>query len=431
MTLPDNHAQRFQLNDEVHARPPEALEAPTAITYLALYSAEQRGEDHRAICDLAAQHNVTPPAEGVSHYSEDFGAFRLKWERHTEFSRIKVIVPKPDGAPFERNAIDALPADWVANLPGQTLVATHVLLLPVPQKAIDPEALSKEAFSENWLIGSEIGGGAASAYTDFRIHSDGFSRLIVYDRGLKPRQAGRTVQRILEIDTYRMMALLAFPVARDLTPKLSTQERELAQIANAMTGDVTVEEPLLLDRLTGLQAQIESGHAETDYRFAAARAYFDLVKRRINDLREERLTGLQTFAEFVERRLQPAMHTCDAVATRQEELSRRVARATQLLSTRVAVAREQQSQQVLESMARRAKLQLRLQQTVEGLSVAAVTYYVVGLVGYLGKALEAIGLPVSAPIMMGIAIPVVAGLVWYGVHRVREAVTRDEGDPVD
>ncbi len=431
MTLPTDHQNRIQLNNEVHARPPESLVTPCAISYLALYSAGQRGEDFRAITALAEMHGVPSPVEGAVHYSQDFGSFRLKWERHTEFSRLKVIVPKPEGGAFEKPAIKHLPTEWVANLPGTVMVATHVLFLPMPKKPIDPDQLAKEAFGGNWLIGAEISGGSASAFSDYRVHGDGFSRLVVYDNGLKPRQAGRTVQRILEIDTYRMMALLAFPVARDLTPKLSTQERELAQIANAMTGDVTVEEPLLLDRLTGLQAQIESGHAETDYRFAAARAYFDLVKRRINDLREERLTGLQTFAEFVERRLQPAMHTCDAVATRQEELSRRVARATQLLSTRVAVAREQQSQQVLESMARRAKLQLRLQQTVEGLSVAAVTYYVVGLVGYLGKALEAIGLPVSAPIMMGIAIPVVAGLVWYGVHRVREAVTRDEGDPVD
>jgi uncharacterized membrane-anchored protein len=127
----------------------------------------------------------------------------------------------------------------------------------------------------------------------------------------------------------------------------------------------------------------------------------------------------------------PAIQTCDAVAARQEELSRRVARATQLLSTRVAVARERQSQQVLQSMDRRAKLQLRLQETVEGLSVAAVTYYAVGLIGYLAKALAEMGLPISPAVIMGISIPIIAGLVWYGVRRVRQAVAADAGNDGD
>ena len=429
MILPSDHPERFKLNNEVHARPPESLTAPVALSYLALFAAGQRGEDLRAIAELAEQHGVAPPEAGAVHYSADFGKFRLKWERHTEFSRIKVIKSKPDGQPFAMTPIELVPREWLANLPGQTMTATHVWILPAPRKAMELDALSQEVFAGNPIIGAAIGGQSATAYTDFRIHGDGFSRLLIHDKGTTPRQAGRTVQRLLEIDTYRMMALLAFPVAREQAPKLSIQERELAQIAAAMSSDTTVEEPKLLDRLTNLQAAIESGHAETHFRFSAARAYYDLVQTRIVELREERLPGLQTFKEFTERRLSPAINTCTAVAARQEELSRRVTRATQLLSTRVAVTRERQNQQVLASMARRAKLQLRLQETVEGLSVAAVTYYVVGLVGYLAKALAELGLPISAPIAMGISIPIVAGLVWYGVRRVRDAVARDEAGP--
>jgi len=426
MPLPEDHPNRFVLNDEVHARPPESLAAPVSISYLALFQSGQHGADAASVRKLATQYDVSPPNEHDVHYSRDFGKFRLKWERHTEFSRFKVIVPGDPADPFAKPAIDALPADWVAELPGQTMVATHVVMLPYPKKPIDPEALSRDYFSGNWLIGAGIGGGSAAAFTDFRIHGDGFSRILMYDRKLAPRQAGRSVQRLLEIDTYRMMALLALPLARERAPKLGIQERELAQIAAAMAGEAAIEEPKLLDRITRLQAQIEAGHAETQYRFAAARAYQDLVKRRITELREERMEGLQTFAEFTERRLMPAINTCNAVSDRHDELSRRVARATQLLSTRVAVTRERQNQEVLESTARRAKLQLRLQETVEGLSVAAVTYYVVGLVGYAAKALADGGVPISPATVMGVSIPVVAGLVWFGVQRVRAAVSKDE-----
>ena len=234
------------------------------------------------------------------------------------------------------------------------------------------------------------------AFTDYRIHGDGFSRLLVVDRSLAPRQAGRTVQRLVEIDTYRLLALLALPLARESTPLLARWEQELAQITKAMISAAEQDEPVLLDRLTRLEAEIEGRASDVHFRFSAAAAYHELVLQRINDLRETRIAGLQTFREFIERRLAPAMNTCRAVSARQETLSRRVSRATQLLSTRVDISRERQNQALLESMNRRAKLQLRLQQTVEGLSVAAITYYVVSLVGYLAKGLHSAGVAINA-----------------------------------
>ena len=184
---------------------------------------------------------------------------------------------------------------------------------------------------------------------------------------------------------------------------------------------------MLLERLTQLGAEIDSREAANHYRFSAANAYYDLVQQRIADLREQRIEGLQLFREFTERRLAPAMNTLRAVASRQESLSERMARAVQLLSTRVDVTRERQNRKVLESINRRAKLQLRLQQTVEGLSVAAVTYYVVGLVGDAARGVKALGVKVNPDIAMMVGIPVVAALTAYGVHRIRRLVTRNAG----
>jgi uncharacterized membrane-anchored protein len=232
------------------------------------------------------------------------------------------------------------------------------------------------------------------------------------------------MQRLLEIDTYRLMALLALPVAHGLTPWLNDAERELAQITAALMESSDASEPVLLERLTRLEAEIESRESAHHFRFSAAAAYHELVERRIEELREVRIQGLQTFREFTERRLAPAMRTCASVSARVESLSQRVARATQLLSTRVAVSRERQNQQVLESMNRRAEAQLRLQQTVEGLSAAAITYYVVGLVGYAAKGLKALGWPVNPDLAMAFSIPLVALATVLGVRHVRQVVTR-------
>ncbi len=423
--FPSDHPHRRQLNDEVHARPPEELVAPTRLSFLALsVDAAQRESNFALICDMACESGAPVPEAGSNHYSENMGSFRLKWEQHTEFMRFKFIVDGEEGTPFAEPALQKVPPDWLGSLQGQVLVATHVIFLRGEEGPTDYERISKEMFDGNPLVGSGVGGGSGRAFTDFRIRPDGFGRLYLEDHGLTKRQAGRTVQRLLEIDTYRMLALLTFPLAKQLTPDLSEGEQRLAEITTALASGEDIDEPKLLDQLTKLQAEITSRRADNDYHFSASAAYYAIVQNRISELREERIPGLQTFNEFVDRRLAPAMNTCETIAKRQALLSDKVGQATGLLSTRVDIARQTQNQKLLESMDKRAKLQLRLQQTVEGLSVAAISYYLVSLVGYGAKGLEPYGLPLGADVVMALSIPFVALSVWTVVRRARRAMTK-------
>lgn len=424
MKLPSDHPQRLALNDEVHARPPEALQTPVRISYLALYAdTAEREAAWQAVAALARSLGTTPPAIVSNHVSLDLGAFRLVWERHSEFVRFTFIVAGASAAaPFAEPALAAVPAEWVAALPGRLMVASHTAILKTGRGLHEAEAIATGLFEGNAIVAATIADGHAAAFTDFRIHSDGFSRLLVHDHGLAPREAGRMVQRLLEIDTYRVMALLALPVAQALTPFITGAERELAQITAALVDASDQDEPGLLDRLTRLEAAIDSRAADNHYRFGAAAAYYELVYRRIDELREDRIAGLPTFREFTERRLAPAMNTCRAAASRQDALAERVARGTQLLSTRVDITSERQNQAVLESLNRRALLQLRLQQTVEGLSVAAVTYYVAGLVGFVAKGVNAGGLGLDADLAVALSVPVVAVLMALGVRRLRRSL---------
>lgn len=418
--LPGDHPARMMLNNEVHARPPEALGPRMRISYVVLF-----GElDMAPLRDLCGKYGVEPPSDAANHFSADLGPFRLKWERHTEFTRFWFLVPATGAnALFERTALEAVPVGWLKALKGEVLVATHVELLPAPRGKLNEEKLSKQYFAANPLVGSTVAGGMGRAFTDFRIHADGFGRLLVHDTGMTPRQRGRTVQRLLEIDTYRVLALLTLPVARELMPQLSTFEKELGNITANMRSAAEADEPQLLDRLTLLHSDVVRQHTASQFRFAAAKAYSDLVALRISELREGRIEGLQLFAEFTDRRLAPAMRTCEAVAARLATVSERVARATQMLSTRVDISREKQNQALLESMDRRAKLQLRLQETVEGLSIAAITYYIVGLIGYLAKGLSETGLlPVSDLVVTAASIPLVVALVAFSVRRVRKSI---------
>jgi uncharacterized membrane-anchored protein len=422
--LPPDHPLRAELNDEVHARPSDSLRAPLRVSYLALLTPPTaRANEWLHLGALLKHFGLPPPGDPANHYSVDLGTFSLRFERHSEFTRYTFTVPGAFEDPFALPALAAVPPEWVAALKGEILVASHGAIVPAAPHP-PPEALAARYFDGNVLVGSRVGDDAAVALTDFRVRADGFSRFLILDQMLTPRQAGRLVQRILEIDTYRMMALLALPVARELAPLLAKYEQELSQVTTVLESADEDDEATLLDRLTRLEAHIESREAENHYRFSAADAYYELVQRRIAELREVRIKGLQTFSDFTERRLAPAMNTCRAVSSRQESLSAHVARANELLATRVDITRERQNQALLESMNRRAKAQFKLQQTVEGLSIAAITYYVVGLIGYIAKGLRALGFGVDYEIVQAISIPVVIVVTAFGIHHVRQAVTR-------
>jgi len=410
------HPQRLMLAGEIHARPFEMLEAPVRASHLALLGPSATTELQH-ITQLIEAHGAEPPADGAIYFIRDLGGIRLRWERHSEFSTYTFLRFDTPSAPFAETAIDLVPTDWLERLPGQLLSAIHIAVTGDHLEDMTP------AFGGNPMIGSRVQGGAAEVWTDFRLHADGFGRMLVQDRGLTRGQIGRLVQRLLEIETYRMMALLAFPPARQASSEIARIDRDLADIVTQLADpSVQQNDRELLENLTRLAAEAEQLDAATGFRLSAARAYNAIVQTRIAELREERISGIQTMAEFMERRLNPAMKTCESAAERLQLLARRVSRVGGLLRTRVDIALEEKNRDLLKSMNRRAKLQLRMQQTVEGLSVVAISYYLLGLLGYVVKGFKAAGLHVDSDIAGLIGLPAVVGMVCLGVHRLRRAI---------
>ena len=429
-----NHALRVPLAAEIHSRPFLQLDAPELITHLAVYSSDQQDAgvsnlqaQHATLAALCMHFGVTPPAAEAKYFYYDFGRFRLKWECHTEFATFTFAehpgAPVPAGQAYTRMPLEQLPQHWLASLKGKLMVAAHVVL----ERAIEPadaymQGLS-DVFEGNTLVGSEVLQGG-ELWTDFTIQADGFSRFIIRDAGMRSQQSGRLVQRVLEIETYRMFALLGLPYAMQAAPSLNAIENELATLAAAMVatdnarGEDGTSEQTLLDRITRLAARIEKLSLDNSYRFSASKAYFGLVNARIEELREVRIEGIPTVEEFMDRRLTPAMHTCVAMAGRQEAMAQRIANTNDLLRTRVGIVQELQNRQILQSMNARAAQQLQLQQAVEGLSVAAISYYVIGLFSYTGKAAKVMGLPVNPEILVGALVPFVAAGVWLGLRRM-------------
>jgi len=427
--LPSDHPLRRSLADEVHARPPEPLATPTRATYVALrVDPEQRAAEREHLVSLCRGFAVEPPTAEATHFSAQLDEnLRIKWERHGEFSGVTLLLPGLGATPFVDTAAAQLPAGWLAAWPGQTMVAAHAELVDAQAQAEQPAQLAAR-FGNAIVVGAEIGEGAGMAFTDFRIQDDGFGRFVLANRSFTPRQAGRMLQRLFEIEAYRMMALLALPIARSLSPRTVAIENALASLTERIASG-SGDDEALLQQLTKLAAEVESSLAASQFRFGACRAYHELVTTRIAELRERRLAGVQTIEEFMARRLSPAVATCLTASQRLHQLSERVAQASALLSTRVDIARERQNQALLSSMDRRAKLQLRLQQTVEGLSVAAIVYYVVGLVGYGAKAAKAAGARIEPDLAVGLSIPLIALAVIWTLRRARRALHHAKAAP--
>jgi len=425
MAFYEEHPLRHTLNDEVLSRPPVPLHSPEVVTYLAfLHQDGSAGREPLHLQQLAEQLGVTALETDSGQVFLDLGDFRFRWARHNEFSSYTFIRKASADTLHEEHALHAVPTIWRQEIPGQLIIATHVIVKPsdtyAPQTAIEQLAPDGPP-----VVVSQISQGAGWIFTDFRIE-EGFSRFTLINETLTPRQTGRAVQRLLEIETYRIIALLAFPVAKRVARLLSRTEDELADLVKRMgKSDSSADERGILSRLTRLAADVEESVATTTYRFGAAAAYYSLVKLRINELRELRVQGFPTVREFMERRLNPALDTCATIARRQEDLSERIARNSQLLRTRVEVELEGQNQMLLEQMNQRAKLQLRLQETVEGLSIVAITYYGSQLIHYLSRGVQQHIAPLTPEIITAVAIPVIAVTVFLGLRRMRKAVAAE------
>lgn len=439
-----NHPLRVPLAAEIHSRPFVRLQAPETLTHLAVYLQQGDGEQvdnaveqHAILAELCAHFGVTGPSVGAKHFFHDFGRFRLKWECHTEFATYMFAQAQEKQVPiqdvFVHVPLMQIPQQWLLGLQGKILGASHVALVTRDIESEDIEAELRTLFEGAMVVGSHLLQ-RAEIYTDFLVQSDGFSRFLVRDVGLRDLQAGRLVQRLLEIDTYRMMALLSLPHAQRTTPALKAIEDELAGLAVAMVNadeaadHYTDDEQEMLRTITMLAARIERLSLDNTYRFSASQAYYKLVRARIEELRETRMEGKSTIEEFIDRRLGPAMNTFTSIAQRQEALSKRIANTNDLLRTRVGIVQEKLNRNILQSMNRRAALQLRLQQAVEGLSVVAISYYAAGLIGYVAKAAKGAGLPVNPDLATGLLLPVVLLAAWLGLRKLHKGNARHEAD---
>ena len=416
------HADRDVIHNEVHARPPLAIFPPLTVSHMAFKCGEHRfADDFAHLCALMEREGLEVPRTDARHAVFHIGDALIKWERHTEFLALTIIKPLGTCEAGSIGALKALPQDWLEAIDGPLIAGMHIVFLG-DQDDRDLYNWQELLFGRRRLFGARVDGGQARVWTDFDLHADRFGRILIQSGEHRSFRAGRLLKWLLEIETYRVLAMMGLPKVSGARPRVSELEQSLRDLIDELNdAGSTASDQDLLHRLTDLAAGLEEQWAALRYRIAASRAYYAIVRRRLDRLGEGALDDLQTLTGFVDHRLAPAMDTIDAVEKRLMALGEAIERTTGMIRTRVDIALEEQNQHILRSMDARGRQQLLLNQAVENFSVAAISYYVAMLVNTLAKGVvpEEVIEPYT---LTALALPFIVFGVWWGVRRTRKGI---------
>ncbi len=416
------HPQHLELHQEIHARPYPRISAPCVISHIAFFHEDKEVEqEYKCINDLAKGYHVNGISPGTHSYFQEFEQFNMRWENHREFSTITIIRPLKKPINTKASALEMFPEGWLGEFPGQVISAVNMLISDEFDEAMIEDYLAGRPNIASRLIDDQF-----TLWTSLQLDSQGFTRLFMgkntmIEKGKGRMQLGRIVLKLLEIETYRQMALLGLPLAKSIAPTASQIGQQCAQILDKMTKIAQPEEEsALLQELMAIAAEVERLRAATNYRFSATFAYAELVNSRIQELDQRRVEGKDPLGEFVQRRFMPAIRTCESVKQQLEGLSKRLTRASDLLRTRVDQTIAEQNKKLLESMNRRSHMQLRLQQTVEGLSVAAISYYLISLLKIFLHGVNGVYFSFNENLILTLAAPLVLVTIFIIVRNMKK-----------
>jgi len=496
-----NHPKRYEVASVLHARPWQRIACPSLVSSITTTQkypvlidgvscpmsavvdpATAYDRDYKHLKSLCDHFIVASPPHGTTFFTTEIGPLSMRWERHTEvctytFTRglLKDHAIPELRNPFDENhvAVSLVPKPWLKSLPGGVVAATHVVLVEGdPADGWGSGDGSKNSSSrpstfETWetaqalllrvkplfnhsemITGSSLDRGRFRAYSDWRVHGDGFGRFVIHHapddtRAFVSSAAGKATQRIIELDKYRMLSLMGLPFAQALSRNIDALNDEVMEVMDAIQSSEKRESDTgassrpdqnpnlqrnLLSRLTALAATAQKLSAIAHDRFAASAAYTELVNDRVGYLAMDKIPAVPGMASFLKDATNPSLRTCVAVQRRLDKLANSAHLTANIMQTSLTVEQHAQSNENLGQLKATATTQLTMQHNVEGLSTVALTYYSLGVMGYLFKAAAGtVGLPVSTEVALGASIPLVWVAVSAAVRRMKAAAMAEGG----
>ena len=424
------HHLRRPLSEELHARPFHDFDGAGRFVRFIYLNAEHKKELNAEIAAFLKNAGQPVPSDDTRFVRADFGAFIFRIERHTEFTSLTFIQKQLEmkkgisDAAFDEARLPGIPFDWVRRLPVPLFHAIWLEIGGHAPKSMTPDEVCQMLGNSRSGPSNILNEGAAQVHFSFDIDAAGYSRIVLFNNRVSPSRMGRITLRLVEMETYRLLALMGLPLVQNLSGNLSDIDKKLTYLTQTLSELIEAEDDSdqnmahLLSELSALSAELENIASMSDFRLSATKAYRQLFDSRQAALQMGRLDGHQGVAGFINRRMLPAMQTCAAFSDRLNRLADRLARSNELLRTQTELTIQHQNRDLLSSMDKRASLQLRMQQTVEWLSIAALTYYGSGLVETMAKSLPFAQAGLSLVAIKAISVPVLAVLAYLAIRRV-------------
>ena len=419
------HPDRSNVYFEAHVRPFPVLESQCEIVQFSLlHEKMEAGAEYEHLHLLIKELKGKILDDNKRAVTFETDQIEVRWQRHVEFSSYFFLQKTTSTAPFATSPIELIPKEWLKGIDGTLVSSLRIAIEPLKNDPMNSDKI-EGIFGHKDLVSCSVKHGHAYLWSDFRLKDDGCEWILIQNDDLTPAQLGRLAQRVIELENYRILGLLVAPLSKELGKKLDSIDFSLLLVSDHIKQIESYEDQrLLLGKLSSLAAEIELLRSH-DYRFSASHAYFQLTLERIKDIQHEKIQGYYSISGFLSRRILPVMRTAEFTKKRIEEVSERAAHARELLQANINLKIEEQNQELLKDMEKRSTLQLQLQEAVEGLSIAAISYYMVSLLKLIFGGLKTIGVPLNKDLATGIAVPIVIFTVWYSIHKIKEHVLKE------
>ncbi len=408
----------LRLHQELHARPLPDVGVNSTVFHLAMFRGDVTIQQERQHLDgLAKTLAASIQSAGDSHLQVRIGGSCLRLEFHTEFTEYTFITNVLSDFASE-STIDIISNEWIEQIPGETINRLRICVEQISDYGA--EADIEKRFNSESLVVANVSDAQIRVWSDFQVSPQGNTQILLQCKTDDKDRIGRAVQRLIDIENYRMLAFIGLEKAREISVPLSDIERKLESVMHAFKDiDSIVGEKAMLADLINLSADVELMKARSMNRFRATDAYSEIMSDRLGELREGKVEGVFSISEFLMRRSVPAFRTCRASRDRILDLSLRISRAAELLRTRIEAQIEEQNQQLLRSVDRRASLQNRLQLTIEWFSVFAISIYLLQLAKFLLDAANEYLSWLNVPLSLGVLAPVVLVGVGAAINTIR------------
>lgn len=239
----------------------------------------------------------------------------------------------------------------------------------------------------------------------------------------------QVVENIGQTENYYHLLLLPLP---DYFTKLNTVgiiEKRVAERTERITATMETaageDMEVWLKDLTSELSQIHNLNERLRHRFSATFHYDKLYNRALDDWHAEPLEHYEPLRNVLNRKTEMITDDYHRLIQRVDASEKSIADLISVLRTRIDLILQRQNLEMLEGMHATAKHQVKLQETVEGLSIIVISYYLTGLAGYVFKAMEkAWGL--NSSLATGIFVPIAILFSLFMTWKFKKAMEREK-----